>query len=136
MKRAALIALLFTAACASHGNGDIGSGAAPLGALAGSEWVMLSEAGGETPPTIVFAQDRASGHAGCNRWFGAASASDQGLEFSGIGLTRMMCPPPLMETESAFTTVLNETRGFRVENGELVLYDIGGTDLARFRRTN
>lgn len=136
MKRAALIALLFSAACASHGNGDIGSGAAPLGALAGSEWVMLSQADGASRPTIVFAQDRASGHAGCNSWFGAVSASDQGLEFSGIGLTRMMCPPPMMETESTFTTVLNETRGFRIENGELVLYDIGGTDLARFRRTN
>ena len=41
-----------------------------------------------------------------------------------------------MEAARAFTTTLNDTRGFRIENGELVLYDIGGTDLARFRRTN
>lgn len=136
MKRAALVALLLTAACASQGNGDIGSSATSLGALAGSEWIMLNESRSATPPTIAFAQDRASGYAGCNRWFGAASASEQALEFGDIGLTRMMCSPPSMEAERAFTTTLNDTRGFRIENGELVLYDIGGTDLARFRRTN
>ena len=47
-----------------------------------------------------------------------------------------MCSPPSMEAERAFTTALNDTRGFRIENGELVLYDIGGADTARFRRTN
>ena len=48
----------------------------------------------------------------------------------------MMCSPPSMEAERAFVTALNDTRGYRIENGELVLYDVGGADLARFRRTN
>lgn len=135
MTRAALAALVLLSACASATTG-IGGNSAPLGALAGSEWMMLNEARSATPPTIAFAQDRASGYAGCNRWFASASASDQGLDFGDVGTTRMMCSPPSMEAERAFTTTLNDTRGYRIENGELVLYDIGGADLARFRRTN
>lgn len=129
MKRAALAMLILLAACAS-------SGSAPLGALAGSEWIMLNEARSATPPTIAFTQDRASGYAGCNRWFASASASEQAIDFGDVGTTRMMCSPPSMAAERAFVTALNYTRGFRIENGELVLYDIGGADVARFRRTN
>lgn len=132
MKRAALVALLFTAACASANTSEPAS----TGDLAGSEWMMLNEARSATPPTIAFTADRASGYAGCNRWFASVGRTDQALEFGDIGLTRMMCSPPSMEAERAFTTALNDTRGFRIENGELVLYDIGGADTARFRRTN
>lgn len=132
MKRTALAALILLSACASTG----GATTAPHGQLAGSEWVMQNETRSATPPTIAFTQDRASGYAGCNRWFASASATDQAVEFGDVGLTRMMCSPPSMEAERAFTTVLNDTRGYRIENGELVLYDIGGADLARFRRTN
>lgn len=133
MKRAALLALLLTAACAS--TADTG-GASGIGDLAGSEWMMLNETRSATPPTIAFTADRASGYAGCNRWFASVGRTDQALEFGDIGLTRMMCSPPSMEAERAFTTALNDTRGFRIENGELVLFDIGGADTARFRRTN
>jgi heat shock protein HslJ len=132
MKRAALVALLLTAACASGNTGESSGGSA----LAGSEWIMLNEARSATPPTIAFTQDRASGYAGCNRWFASAGATETALDFGDVGLTRMMCSPPSMEAERAFTTTLADTRGYRIENGELVLFDIGGADLARFRRTN
>jgi heat shock protein HslJ len=136
MKRALLAAsLLLTAACASATSANSGN-AAPLGELDGSEWMMLNESRSATPPTIAFAGDRASGYAGCNRWFASVARGDQALEFGDVGMTRMMCSPPSMEAERAFATALNETRGFRIENGELVLYDIGGADTARFRRTN
>ncbi len=134
MKRAALVALVLLGACATTTTS--GGNAASLGALAGSEWTMLNEARSATPPTIAFTQDRASGYAGCNRWFASVSASDQAIDFGDVGTTRMMCSPPSMEAERAFTAALNDTRGYRIENGELVLYDIGGADLARFRRTN
>lgn len=135
MKRAALAALVFLSACATATTGGGGSDAA-LGALAGSEWMMLNENRSATPPTIAFTEDRASGYAGCNRWFAGAGASEHGLDFQAVGMTRMMCSPPSMEAERAFAAVLADTRGYRIENGELVLYDIGGADLARFRRTN
>ena len=136
MKHAALAALVLLSACASTTGDSTPAPAAALGPLAGSEWLMLNESRSATPPTIAFAQDRASGYAGCNRWFAGAGATEQALDFQAVGTTRMMCSPPSMEAERAFTTVLADTRGYRIENGELVLYDIGGGDLARFRRTN
>ncbi len=132
MKYAALAALVLVSACASDGGG---SGAA-LGDLAGSEWMMLNETRTQAPPTIAFGDDRASGHAGCNRWFASAGRTDNALEFGAIGTTRMACSPTIMEAERAFVGALDDTMGFRIENGELVLYDIGGADVARFRRTN
>lgn len=135
MKRTALAALLLLSACATNG-AEFGGAGAPLGVLADSSWMMLNETRSATPPTIAFTTDRASGYAGCNRWFASASATDQAIDFGDIGMTRMMCSPPSMEAERAFVTTLNDTRGFRIENSELVLHDIGGADLARFRRTN
>jgi heat shock protein HslJ len=132
MKRAALAALLLLAACASTD----GSGSSWLGDLAGSEWIMLNETRSATPPTLAFGEDRASGYAGCNRWFASVGRTDQALEFGDVGTTRMMCSPPSMEAERTFVAALNDTMGFRIENGELVLYDISGADTARFRRTN
>lgn len=135
MKPAALAALVLLSACATANTGG-GASAPALGSLAGSEWMMLNEARSATPPTIAFTENRASGYAGCNRWFASAGVTDQALEFGDVGTTRMMCSLPSMEAERAFTTTLRDTRGYRIENGELVLYDIGGADLARFRRTN
>lgn len=132
MKRAALAALLFLAACATANTSESGG----LGDLAGSEWMLRNEERSATPPTLAFTEDRASGYAGCNRWFASVGRTDQALEFGDVGMTRMMCSPPSMEAERAFATALRDTRGFRIENGELVLYDIGGADTARFRRTN
>jgi heat shock protein HslJ len=133
MKRAFLAALLFAAACASPSGGTADSG---LGDLAGTEWTLLNETRSSTAPSLVFGEDRASGYAGCNRWFASVGRTDQALEFGDVGLTRMMCSPPSMEAERAFVGALNDTMGFRIENGELVLYDIAGADVARFRRMN
>ena len=133
MKRGVLAAVFLLSACAT--GGSAGSGPA-LGDLAGSEWIMLNETRTQAPPTIAFGDDRASGYAGCNRWFASAGRTDNALEFGDIGTTRMACSPSIMEAERAFVGALDDTMGFRIENGELVLYDIGGADVARFRRTN
>lgn len=131
MTRTVLAALFLLGACASAGGG----GPTP-NSLAGSEWVMLNESRSETPPTMTFTADRASGHAGCNRWFASANASGHALAFDAIGTTRMMCAPPLMEIERAFTATLENTRGYHIENDELVLHDLNGEALARFRRAD
>ncbi len=132
MKRAALAALVFAAtlgACATQ----LPPAPAPFD-LAGSSWVLVTSA---TPaPTVTFTERGASGNAGCNRWFSSAQRNQQALTFGNIGTTRMACAEPQMATERAFLQALTETQGARQENGELVLYDIGGADLARFRRTN
>lgn len=102
--------------------------------LAGSSWVLVTDA--MPAPTVAFTERGASGNAGCNRWFSSTQRNQQALTFGNVGTTRMACPAPQMATERAFLAALNDTQGARLENGELVLYDIGGADLARFRRTN
>jgi len=131
VKRAVLAILLLVSACASNGGAS-----AARDDLAGSTWMMLNETRSATPPTISFGDDRASGYAGCNRWFASTTRTGQALEFGDIGTTRMACSPPSMEAERDFVRALDDTMGFRIENGELVLYDVGGADIARFRRTN
>jgi len=100
--------------------------------VAGTSWV--SAGGGAHAPTIVFEDARASGSAGCNRWFASYGATGEALEFGDVGLTRMMCPPEQMEIERAFVTTLNDTMIARIDGEQLVLLDIGGAEIARFNR--
>lgn len=124
----ALLALL-AAACAQT--------PAPAPSLAGTHWMRVDR-GEDAPhfPTLDFETARASGHAGCNRWFASVSAEGEQVTFGDIGATRMMCPPPAMATERAFFDALNRTHSARVENGRLVLRDAAGAALAQFDRAD
>ncbi|UPT63594.1 MAG: META domain-containing protein [Hyphomonadaceae bacterium JAD_PAG50586_4] len=122
--RAAIVALVL-AACA----------AAPEAAvnLNGTSWREAS--GGEHAPTIAFADGRASGHAGCNRWFaGVTHGEGVAMTFGDAGLTRMMCEPARMEVERRFMAAIRETQIAVVQDDTLILRDIGGADVARFTR--
>jgi heat shock protein HslJ len=125
----ALAALM--AACAAPAPAPAGDGSG-LGDLANTSWVLITDA--PQPPTLAFETDRASGFAGCNRWFASVGRTDQAMSFGDVGLTRMMCPEAQMAVETNFTAALGDTEGVRVEGDVLVLYDIGGSDTARFRR--
>jgi heat shock protein HslJ len=130
LNRALFVALaLALSACADNGE----TNAAPTrNPLVGTQWVMTG--GGADAPTIEFTDSRASGGAGCNRWFAQAVGSDAGLTFTAIGSTRRMCEADVMDTERAFLAVLRDTRFARIENGVLVLRGAGGMELARFDR--
>jgi heat shock protein HslJ len=127
--RTALIAALLLAACANQPP-------SPLGDLASSEWALASETGAASPPTLAFDTERASGFAGCNRWFATVTRNGDALSFSGIGLTRMMCSPPAMEAERDFVAALEGTASAHIEGEQLTLSDGSGAEMARFRRTN
>jgi heat shock protein HslJ len=125
--RAAFLALALLGACTTQAS-------APQGPLPGSEWSLIGEA---TPaPSIAFTDRGASGFAGCNRWFSSAARNGAALSFGNVGLTRMACPAPQMQTERAFVDALGATQGARLEGEELVLLDSAGGELARLRRTN
>lgn len=86
-------------------------------------------------PTITFEGERASGFAGCNRWFGSVTrGEDSALSFGQVGATRMMCEGAQMTIEQEFLATLNNTRSARVDGDQLVLADTGGAELARFLR--
>lgn len=123
----AAIASLALAACATAPEAPMAN------PLDGTSWREAS--GGEHAPTIEFADDRASGHAGCNRWFASVTHGEGvAVSFGDAGLTRMMCEPARMEVERRFMAAIRETQIAVVEDDTLILRDIAGTDVARFTR--
>lgn len=138
---AASAALL--AGCMHHGHDTMGShqsnppphhGGQDGGqhvALAG-EWMEASRA--QRPPTILFEGARASGFAGCNRWFAEVTQSGSNLTFGAIGMTRMMCEEPMMRIEGEFASAIERTRSYRMDGETLVLLDASGGELKRFLR--
>lgn len=60
---------------------------------------------------------RASGMAGCNRFFGAYEMEGTKLNFSQMGSTRMACPE--METETSFFQVLDRTDAYVIKEHQL-----------------
>jgi len=123
----ALLASLALAACAATPE------AAVRNNLDGTSWREAS--GGEHAPTIAFAEGRASGHAGCNRWFASVQYGEGvAMTFGDAGSTRMMCEPARMDAERRFLAAIHETEIAVVEGDMLILRDIAGADLARFTR--
>lgn len=125
--RAILLSAVLLAACANQPP-------SPHGDLANSEWVLANETGAASPPTLAFEDERASGFAGCNRWFATPTRNGEALSFAGIGLTRMMCSPQAMEAERDFVAALEGTASARIEGDQLLLSDASGAEMARFRR--
>lgn len=123
MRSLVFAAAALISACASQG-------VAPL-SLTG-EWTEATRA--LRPPTITFEDGRASGFAGCNRWFGAVEASGDSVRFTGVGATRMACEEPMMTIESGFLGALERTRAYRIEGETLILLDDSGAETGRFLR--
>ena len=118
MLRAALLALALSA-CASP--------QAP--ALDGTSWTMV----GETPaPTIAFADGRASGSTGCNRWSADTASQGAGVRIGMTAVTEMACPGPAMDTEARFLSILQATSLVEVRGDALVFVGANAEELARF----
>jgi uncharacterized lipoprotein YbaY/heat shock protein HslJ len=76
------------------------------------------------------AEQRVTGHGGCNSFFGSYRLDGEMLSFTGMGSTMMACISG-METEQAFLLALGETNRALVEGQFLELYE-GEHKLARF----
>jgi len=88
----------------------------------------------ERAPSLAFdvTEGRASGATGCNVFGGPYTRSGDELTFGMLVSTKMYCEG-VMDQESAYTDALEATRGWQIEDGELVLIDANGEALARFR---
>lgn len=107
----------------------------PAGAIEGVAWRRIDdEDANPHGATLTIEGARASGHAGCNRWFASVTREGDRLSFGQAGLTRMMCAEPAMAAEERFLAALQVTRALRMEGEELVFADHAGRDVARFRR--
>lgn len=107
----------------------------PAGTLEGVSWRRVDDSDANPHGgTLTFEGARASGHAGCNRWFAAVTREGARLRFGEAGLTRMMCAEPAMAAERNFIAALSATRGYRIEGEDLILTNDAGAVIARFTR--
>ena len=110
-----------------------------LADLAG-QWKLVQFGLGETVPedveiTAQFAEGVIAGRAACNRYTGGVTAGEMpgDLSLSGpMALTRMMCPPALMDWEQRYVRALEGLAQYSFQAGKLVLTwrgDDGGGSL-------
>ncbi|WP_224814740.1 META domain-containing protein [Hasllibacter sp. MH4015] len=95
--------------------------------LVGHDWVVEDVAGRGVPDDVRSSlrfdgEGRMTGEAGCNRIFGSYTLDGSALSVGAIGMTRMLCPEPVMEHEARFTAILESVSTFRIdETGALIL---------------
>ena len=116
------------------------SGLTPSYSLTNTYW-KLTELDG-APVTMVPEQERevritltddgkVQGFTGCNRVMGGYTLTGTALRFTQLAGTRMACPPPLMQLESAVLANLNSVTGYQLEGEKLILLK-DGAPVARF----
>ena len=108
-----------------------------LTSLAGSEWRIRDFAGeavaGEA--WIAFKTGgRVTGLSGCNRFNGGYTESPGKIEVGPLAMTRMACPPPMMEIEASFSRSLEAARGMIAFHLVLALFDANDQLLATLTR--
>lgn len=105
--------------------------------LAGTSWV-LADLGGQavrndTQVTMRFEDGRLGGTDGCNRYSTAYQADGGKLSVDkNVVSTLMACPEPIMQQASAYIAALTQAATYKVEGGQLTLFDADGKALMTF----
>ncbi|MDH3948318.1 MAG: META domain-containing protein [Gammaproteobacteria bacterium] len=101
--------------------------------LDGMKWSLSELTQNEPVPpqvtvTAVFDGNRLSGSSGCNRYFNDIKGSGpQDIVIGTGGVTRMMCPEPIMQVEDRYLAALQKVGQFGFMFGQLMLsYEDGG----------
>ena len=115
--------------------------AACAAGLEGSEWRPTRLAASAVPQDGgIFVQfksgGRLAGNGGCNGFFGSYKISEGALEIGPLGSTRMSCPRPIADLETAFFSTLESAKTFRRDGEVLVLFDQNGSEVARLAQTD
>lgn len=116
--------------------GDRGSSA-----LENVQWTLIelegapiAAAAGGTPTISLSSKDqRASGFAGCNRFFGGYELDGDRLRLTALAATRMACPD--MSVEAAVLKALEATAAWKIDGRELELFDATGKLRSRWTAT-
>ncbi|MFD0361016.1 META domain-containing protein [Nocardia sp. GCM10030253] len=108
--------------------------------LTGTTWIVTetitpdartrSQTIDEVKPTLTIAPDGAvSGSGGCNRLTGSATITGADVTFQ-VASTRMMCPPEVMEVETAVLEALDGKTTATIDADTLTLRNDKGNGLA------
>lgn len=112
--------------------------------LTDATWLMTSYNNGkggfqsvlaDVQVTAVFGDDgKLTGHSGCNRYSATYTIAADKIEIGPPRTTRMMCPEPIMDQETAYLKALAGATVFRMERSRLVMRDAGGAAMVAFVR--
>ena len=70
--------------------------------------------------TLVFGdEDKISGNAGCNNYFGSYELYPNGIKISNIGSTRKMCSEDVMEQEMTYLDILQKANSIKFTDNKL-----------------
>lgn len=107
--------------------------------LGGKVWLLtgfgpeaaLAEPVGGTEIRVEFNTEerKINGAAGCNRFFGKYEATENALSVSSLGSTKMACDSGVMDQESEFLKLLQNTSRYTVDERTLQLSDQSGNIL-------
>lgn len=123
---AGALCLLPLAACAT---GLPNSPALDVATLVGSAWTQ--GVGANAPRLQFVSANSVNGTGGCNSFTGKAEMKGSEIRLGPLGTTKKLCIGPSQAVEDAFYRALQETRSARIEEGQLVLLNDKGTELAR-----
>lgn len=103
------------------------------------EWVV-EDIGGRgvidhARATLLFGEDgRLSGNATCNRLIATYRVDGNRIEINAPGLTRMACPPALMDQEGRLVQMLADIATYEIDpTGALILKTGGGSTITARR---
>jgi putative lipoprotein len=107
--------------------------------LVGPTWVAEDIGGGgvidDLQSHITFtAEGQAHGFGGCNNFTGGYTLEGATLALGPLAGTRKACPPAIMNQETRFHQALGKVRGYRFENGLLILLDAESVPVMRLWR--
>jgi len=100
-------------------------------AYQGQIWQLIAidgqplAAGQGSYPSLQFDDNRVSGLAGCNRFFGAFELVDGELQIGPLASTRMACQPPLDQLEQDYLQRLELMRQINMDGMQLRLSGAG-----------
>jgi heat shock protein HslJ len=129
------LALAVVGALVTGCGGDDGGGA-DASSLEGVPWVLTAgievEGWEDAAPSASFDEGRVSGSTGCNRYSGPYTVEGDTLELGTIAATRMACPPPASDVETAFLASLETVAAWGMDDEELILLDADDEERLRF----
>lgn len=100
--------------------------------VANTKWILADQVKG-SQPTLIIENNKVSGNAGCNTFFGNLLFDTTAGNFSArqIATTRMACEN--MDSEANYIKMLNETDKYVVSDNTLELYK-GNLLLLKFNK--
>ncbi len=107
--------------------------------LADTSWVLATLNGqaalSDTQVTIRFEGGRLSGTDGCNSYSTSYTADGVKLNIDkNVISTMMACAEPIMQQAGAYIAALTQAATYKVEGGQLALFDASGKLLATFAK--